>query len=412
MHATLTHRAGAGPGSSATSWHEARDRAHRAATPLPAELIAIGDAAGRTLAEPVHAAVSLPACDNSAMDGWAVRGDAPWLVVGRVLAGSGAATGLQDGQAVEIATGAPVPAGARRVIRYEAGELLGDLLHAVDEERSHIRRAGEHVLAGQEVLAGGELLRPAALGLAASVGIDTVAVRRRPTVRVLVTGNEVIPAGVPEAGLVRDAIGPVVQALVPAWGGVGESLPLRAAARGSGPSGRWVPDAPGTLARAVEDSLSTVDVTVVCGATSVGPADHLHAILRDLGAFLHVDGVDCRPGHPQLLAQVGVHWIVGLPGNPYAALVAAHTILGPLMAGLAGQRLPDLPRASLTATVPHDDRHTRVVPVRWQGSRVRVLDGVRPGYLGAAAHADALAVIPPGAQPDPLVELLSVPMGT
>ncbi len=399
MHATLIHRAGAGPGSTATSWHEARERAHRAAIPVPAELIAIGDAAGRTLAEPVHAAVSLPACDNSAMDGWAVRGDAPWLVVGRVLAGSGAATALQDGQAVEIATGATVPAGAQRVVRYEAGELLGGLLHAVDEERSHIRRAGEHVLAGQEVLAAGELLRPAALGLAASVGTDTVAVRRRPTVRVLVTGNEVIPEGVPETGMVRDAIGPVVQALVPAWGGVGDGE-------------RWVPDAPGTLARAIEDSVSTVDVAVVCGATSVGPADHLHAILRDLGAFLHVDGVECRPGHPQLLAQVGSHWIVGLPGNPYAALVAAHTILGPLLAGLAGRPLPDLPRAALTATVPYDDRHTRVVPVQWQGCGVRVLDGVRPGYLGAAAHADALAVIPPGRQPDPLVELLSVPMGT
>src|SRR5690606_34240067 len=130
----------------------------------------------------------------------------------------------------------------------------------------------------------------------------------------------------------------------------------------------------------------------------------------DLGAAVHIDGVACRPGHPQVLAQAGARWIVGLPGNPFAALVAAATIVWPLLAGLAGQALPPLPRAALSGDVPADQHHTRLLPVRWEGHEVRVIGSARPhtqsaparpsgeriatqsGYLGAAAHADALAV--------------------
>jgi molybdopterin molybdotransferase len=376
-----------------TAWHEARERAHRLADPLPAERVALAGAMGRTLAAPVLAAVALPGFDNAAMDGYAVRGCGPWRVVGRVLAGQPVAAPLLDGEAVEIATGALVPSGADRVVRYETAHCADGLVEALVEGRTHIRRAGEYVSMGQEVLAAGTVLRPASLGMAASVGTDTVVVRRRARLRILVTGDEITASGVPCPGEVRDAIGPTLAALLPAWGADLQVI-------------RAVEDSQAALRRAVVRAASIVDVVMVCGSSSVGPADHLHRLMDELGARVEIDGVACRPGHPQLLARLGTTWVIGLPGNPYAALVAACTIGQPLLAGLAGQRLPRLPRARLVGDVPGDEENTRVVPVRWDGERAWLIENSRPGYLGPAAVADALAVVVPGSPPNPMVEIL------
>lgn len=378
------------------AWHEARALAHRVAVPLQVEDVALADAAGRTLAYPVVARAALPGFDNSAMDGYAVRGSGPWRLKGRILAGQAPPIALQDGQAAEVATGAPVPAGSSHVIPYEEAHRAGDLVSAHSPGRSHIRRAGEYIRIGQEVLAAGSLLRPAALGLAASVGIDTVSVRRRARVRLLVTGDEVVASGVPRYGRVRDAIGPAMAALLPAWGADVESVTP-------------VPDTANALADVVGASVSTADLTVVCGASSVGPADHLHDVVRDLGGCLHIDGVACRPGHPQLLARARSGWIVGLPGNPYAAFVAACTIVAPLLAGLAGSGLAALPRAALAGDVPHRRHHTSLVPVRRCGDGVELIKGAHSGHLGAVAEAEALAVIPPGTHGDAAVELIILP---
>jgi molybdopterin molybdotransferase len=121
-----------------------------------------------------------------------------------------------------------------------------------------------------------------------------------------------------------------------------------------------------------------------------------------------VDGVACRPGHPQLLAGHGRRWVVGLPGNPYAALVAAYTLLQPLVAGLTGRPLPVLPRATVTGPTRPSPGRTRLVPVRRDHDGTVVVPGDRPGYLGAAATADALAVIEPDwtpTTPTPLIPL-------
>lgn len=417
MTATISDGPSIGRRSTLMSWPDARALAHRLADPLPAETVPLSRASGRTLATPVRAVLPVPAFDNAAMDGYAVRGPGPWRVVGRVLAGHPMPTPLSEGQAVEIATGAPLPPSAERVLRYEDSHRDADVVHDVaNEQRTHVRRAGEYIRPGQEVLAAGEVLRPAALGLVASVGIDTVTVRRAARVRLLITGDEVVAAGTPAPGQVRDAIGPTLGALLPAWGAELDSV-------------QYVPDMPADLARAVTTSLSAVDITVVVGACSVGPADHLHRVLRDLDAVIHIDGVACRPGHPQVLAQVGAQWIVGLPGNPFAALVAATTIVWPLLAGLAGQALPRLPRAIVAGGAPVTGPYTRLLPVWWDADRVRVIAQARPSaagtpsqpgaegvaaqssYLGAAARADALAVLTPDSRPDEPVPLVPLPTG-
>ncbi|MFG2053211.1 molybdopterin molybdotransferase MoeA [Micromonospora sp. NPDC048930] len=367
-----------------TGWAEARRLAHDLPSPLPAEEVPLASAAGRALAAPLRAEVPSPGFDNAAMDGYAVRGPGPWRVVARVLAGhTHVPPPLAAQTAVEVATGAPVPEGTERVVPYETAERRGDTVWAPPGDRPHVRRRGEYARRGQELLPAGSAITAPALGLAASVGLDTLTVRARPRVRMVVSGNELVAAGPPRWGQVRDAIGPMLPPLLTSW-------------RAELLDSRMVGDEPDWFAAAVADSTSDADVTIVCGASSVGPADGLHDALHDLRATVHIDGVACRPGHPQVLAQVGQKWIVGLPGNPYAALVAALTLVEPLLAGLTGLPLTELETGTLVGAPPADERHTRILPVRRSAQVLHVVEGGQSGQLSGAAGADAFAVVPTG----------------
>ncbi|MEC3980476.1 molybdopterin molybdotransferase MoeA [Amycolatopsis sp. H20-H5] len=364
------------------SWHEAREAARVTAKPLDPVELALDRALGTVLANPVLALTALPSFDNSAMDGFAVAGHGPWTVLGRVHAGGEPfPEALRPGQAVEIATGAPVPLGADTVLPVEHAERARDRVTGQVTPGRHIRRAGEDCPCGVELIPSGRPVTPALLGLAASVGYDTLVVHRRPRVAVLVTGDELVSAGPPPPGRVRDAIGPLLPGLVSAAGG--ELV-----------ASRQLPDQRPALA----DSLSTMDaeVLVVCGATSKGPADHLRGALRDLDADLVIASVACRPGHPQLLAVLpDGRCVVGLPGNPFAALAAVVTLLAPLVSGFGGHAPPPVTTARLTGDVTAHPRDTRLIPVLRAGDEAVPAGHDRPGTLWGAALADALAVVPP-----------------
>ena len=378
----------------AVPWLEAAGIAARAGTPLPPETVPLAEAPGRTLAAAVHAPTDLPGSDTAAMDGYAVAGPGPWTVAGRVLAGGTPWPGtLGPGQAAEIMTGAVVPAGTVAVVPYEHtatgqdGTVSGPI-----GGRAHVRRAGEDARSGDELLPAGRLVTPAVAGLLAQAGADLVRVHARPRVRLLVTGDEVIPAGVPAPGLVRDVFGPMAPTLVTAAGGVLHDR-------------RLLRDDPGLLAEAL--AAPDADVVAVSGSSSAGRADHLRTVLDRCGARALVDQVACRPGHPQVLAALpDGRWLVGLPGNPFAGLVAAVTLLQPLLRGLAGLA----PARPWRLPVHGDARPapgiTRLVPVTLEGDRAVVVPGARPASLSGAALADALAVLEedwsPGAPADVL----------
>jgi len=362
-----------------TGWAEARQVARDAAEPLEAITVTLREALGLAIAEHLPALVPLPLCDTSAMDGYAVRGEGPWTIVGSRLAGPCTAAAIEPGRAYEIATGAPVPVGTEAVLPIEMSSVDGNELSGTPMAKTHIRRRGEDVPRGRRVLQAGAVVTPAVLGLAASVGYDTLDVHRRPRVRVVVSGDELLRAGLPTFGQVRDAIGPLLPGLIANAGG--ELVDTQ-----------FVADRAGALSEAL--ACDDVDVVAVCGSTSVGPADHLRPVLDSHKADILVDGVACRPGHPQLLAALpdGRH-VVGLPGNPFAALAAGHTLLAPLLHRLAGRS----PRAPLTgrlrATIVAPE--TRLVPaVRTDGALVPV-GRDRAGNLWGAAMADVLAVVPP-----------------
>ena len=384
-------------------WPEARRRAYAAARRLaPADLLLV-DAEGTTLAAPLRARTPLPGFDCAAMDGYAV-GDAagPWTVVGRALAGpAGAREPLGPGFALEIATGAVVPSGTVAVLPYEYATRDGDRVRGDAIAGRHVRRTGEDVPVGADLVPAGSPVTPAVVGLAAAVGLDTLPVRPRPAVALLVTGDELVGTGESAAGLVRDALGPAL----PGW--------VRGLGGRPAPAVR-VPDSePEDVAKAVARAAG--DVVVTSGGAGGGPKDLIVPALRRLDAELVVDRVDCRPGGPQRLAVLpGGRPVVVLPGYPYAALVGVLTVLGPLLAGLAGRPLPDPPTARLAGGAPSMGSRpgqpttapTRILPVRRRpDGSVESVGLDRPGSLWGAALADAFAVVPPDWQDEPVAVL-------
>lgn len=379
---------------------EARRRAWAAAGAVAAVEVALAEAGGGTLAVPLRAVTAVPGFDCSAMDGYAVGSlTGPWRLVGQVLAGpERAREPLRPGTAVEIATGAAIPAGTVAVVPYEQADRAGDRLDGPAHPDRHVRRTGEDVPLEVDLLPAGTIVTPTVLGLAAEVGLDRLPVRR-PTVAALLTGDELVHAGGSGAGLVRDSVGPALPGWVRGLGG--SPLPARP-----------VPDTDAdTVARAI--AAAGAHVVLTSGGAGGGPKDLVAAALRQLGAELVVDGLDCRPGGPARLAALpDGRWVVALPGYPYAALVAVLTLLGPLLAGLAGRPLPDLRTARFLEPAEPGPRRatTRVVPVREQGDgTVEAVGRDRPGNLWGAADADHLAVVPPDRPPGGTVRLLTLP---
>ncbi|MEU9855221.1 molybdopterin molybdotransferase MoeA [Streptomyces sp. NPDC047974] len=410
----------------ATPWPEARVLAARAgnaartAVARPAVRVPLAQALGRTLAEPLRALTDLPSFDSSAMDGWAVAGPGPgpWAVRDEaVLAGHAGAAALAPGQAVRIATGARVPAGATAVIRTEHsrtepsrtepgadGTLLLYPLRSVVTGQD-IRPRGQECRAGDALLPAGAPVGPAVLGLAAAAGYDELAVVPRPRVEVLVLGDELLTSGLPHEGLIRDALGPMLGPWLAALGA--EVLATRR-----------IGDDADALYTAV--TTSAADLVVTTGGTAAGPVDHVHPVLDKAGATLLVDGVKVRPGHPMLLARLdaGRH-LVGLPGNPLAAVSGLLTLAAPLLDALAAP--PDAPpaagpgasRAPLHEPVQGHPYDTRLVPVVHRDGVVVPLRYNGPAMLRGIAAADAMAVVPPGgAEPGQRLELLALPWPT
>ncbi|WP_371661207.1 molybdopterin molybdotransferase MoeA [Streptomyces sp. NBC_00280] len=401
---------GAGPAPAperprATPWPQARAIAERAARRVPRTASApvsvpLDAALGLVLAAPLAALTDLPSFDTSAMDGWAVAGPGPWDVrEAGVLAGHAQPEPLTDGDAVRIATGARIPYDTSAVLRSEHGRTDDKgRLHAI-REMSHgqdIRPRGQECRSGDQLLPTGTFVTPAVLGLAAAAGYDTLAVIPRPRAEVLVLGDELLTEGLPHDGLIRDALGP----MLPPW--------LRSLGADVIAVRRLGDDAEALYA-ALKNSPAEIVVTT--GGTAAGPVDHVHPTLLRLGAELLVNGVQVRPGHPMLLARLKDNQhLVGLPGNPLAAVSGLLTLAEPLVRTLAGRAAPEpytLPLKDEVHGHPHD---TRLVPVVLRGDRAVPLHYNGPAMLRGIAAAEALAVVPPGgARAGQELELLDLP---
>lgn len=318
------------------SFDEAYAIIANAVQPLGLERIALTDATGRILAEPVVAAFESPRANVSMMDGYAVRDDdarvdATFDVIGTSAAGSSFAGPVGAGQAVRIFTGAAVPEGADRVAIQENVALDGDRVTIVEAlgAASFVRAQGSDFAEGDVVVAAGSRLTPGALVAAAGAGAGIVEVARQPRVVTIATGDELRPVGSPidHPDHIIDSIAPGLHAMLGAMGAeiLGHQLlgdDLRA------------------LEAAAADTVARADLIVVTGGASVGARDHAKAMFAPLGMELLFSKVAIKPGKPVWLGRVGDTLVMGLPGNPGSALVTARLLLAPLVAALLGQQKP------------------------------------------------------------------------
>ncbi|MCH7229388.1 molybdopterin molybdotransferase MoeA [Glycomyces sp. L485] len=367
------------------SWAEARETAWRAGYEArgAAEVLPFDAAAGSGLAAPLTAASDLPAFPTSAVDAWAVAGEGPWRITGaEVLAGSVPAP-MGPGEAVKIATGAQVPAGTEGLIRIENAEVSGGAV--TGSPAREWREPGEEAKAGEELLPGGARITPPVIGLAAAAGHSALPAHPRPQARIVVFGDELLTGGVSREGRVRDSLGPMIPHMLDAAG-------ARFTVGAIGP----VADTLDEHVAALRVSTADADLTCTTGGTMVGPVDHLHASLKEIGASYVVNTVSVRPGFPMLLARTDEgRFIAGLPGNPQSAVIAVVTLVAPLLAGLRGLPLPELGLVTLAEHVPGRGEATHLALVDRGGNRL--------GHHGSAmlrglASAAGFAVVAPGSE--------------
>jgi molybdopterin molybdotransferase len=383
---------------------------------LEPERVPLLEARGRVLTETVVADRDIPPLSNSAMDGYAVCGsdveqaDFPvrLRVVGEVAAGYVSTAQVTSGTAMRIMTGAPVPDGADTVVRFEDTRQDGDWVEVLTPYTtgSNVRPAGEDVRAGQVVLEPGMLLRPQEIGMLAAVGWVEVEVVRRPRVAILATGDEIVPPDQPPGpGQIRDANSYTVAAQVQAFGGVPIIL---GAAR----------DQETLVRQGMRDALDQrVDFIITSGGVSVGDFDLVKQVLAAEGE-MHFWSLDMQPGRPLAFGVVDGVPLMGLPGNPVAAMLSTELFGRPAILKMQG--ITDWSRPTVRARLgqpvaPKNSRrhYLRVRLHRTDAGYEATLTGDQgSGILNSLVEADGLAVIPEEAEPLPAgaeVEALLLP---
>lgn len=325
------------------------------------ETVALIEADGRVLAADLVAPIDLPPFDNSAVDGYAVAhaalvaaGPTELPVAGRIAAGHGAGHAAAAGTVVRIFTGAPMPAGCDTVFMQEDVTLLDDgrvRLPAGLKPGANLRPRGEDVARGTAVLEAGRRLDPRGIALLAALGVERIAVRRRPRVAVFSTGDEIREPGT--------TLGPA--ALYDS-----NRFSLMAMLRRAGCEVTDLGILPDDLA-ATADHLGRAaaahDLIVTSGGVSTGEEDHVKAAVEARGA-LHFWRLAIKPGRPVAMGTIGGAAFVGLPGNPVAVFVTWAHVLRPIVAALAGARVAPLVRQTVVADFAHRKKAGRREYVR------------------------------------------------
>ena len=382
---------------------EASERILAGIEALGIERVALPDALARVLASPVTSPVTIPAWDNSAMDGYAVRSEdvggasderpVTLDVLETVAAGAFPSRPVAAGTAIRIMTGAPLPEGADSVVRVEdtdGGDERVIITNARDVHRN-IRRRGEDIESGTTVLRRGTPIGAAQIGLLASVGAASVDVHRRPRVAFLATGDEVVDLDrfgeALEGRKIITSNSYTLHAMIRAAGGVPINLGI---AR----------DDPSEL-RARIESAAGCDLLITSAGISAGKYDYIRDVLGDLGVKLDVWKVRMRPGAPLGFGRLGTMPWIGLPGNPVSTMVTFELFVRPMLRKMLGhERIFRKPvSVTLEETVKTGAPLTHflraVVSVREDGALTARLTGAQgSGILTSMALANALLIVP------------------
>ena len=376
------------------------------------ERVATRAALGRVLAQDIVPAINVPAHDNSAMDGYAVRaadlkagGDTALKEIGTALAGRAFHGALGAGECVRIMTGAVMPAGAdavviQEVVRSENGRLV---VPAGQQAGQNVRYAGEDLKAGAPVLRAGHPVRPADLGLLASLGMAEVDVRRRVRVAFFSTGDELASIGAPlSEGQVYDSNRYTLYGMLARLGV--EILDMGV-----------VRDDPAALEAAFAGAAANADVVVTSGGVSVGEADFVRRLMNQLGEVLFWK-IAMRPGRPMAFGRIGNAFLFGLPGNPVAVMITFYQFVRDALLHMSGRSddyaLPLLRVAAAEPLrkVPGRTEFQRAVLARGASGEysVRVTGGQGSGVLRSMSEANCLIVLEHGRGSVAAGEMVSV----
>jgi molybdopterin molybdotransferase len=361
---------------------------------LPAEPVALLECIGRVLAEDVKAEVAVPGFARAAMDGYAVRGEATFgasayepialTVRGEALPGKPYPDEVAAGDAVRVMTGAPVPAGADAVVRAEVcSEADGRV--AVSEPVApgkNVGAIGEDIRVGDAVLHSGRRLRPQDAGLLASIGVARPLCVRRPRVRLVVTGDELLPAGTrPSGARIVDSNSVVLRGLLARDGA--ECLPFEI-----------LPDDPEVIRAAL--ARGDADILLVSGGSSVGTEDHAPRLVAELGS-LDFHGVSMRPSSPAGVGRVGDALVFLLPGNPVSCLCAYEFFAGPSVRALGGRNRAwphRRVRLRLRRKISSEVGRTDYVRVAIEAGEVEPISTAGASILSSTVRAAGCVVIP------------------
>lgn len=363
---------------------------------------ALDEAVGRVLAEDVLSPIDVPAHDNSAMDGYALRGselkaDGPTVLhrIATVYAGSPFSDDVHAGQCVRIMTGAVMPAGLDTVVPLELSRAEGDritIAPGVIRVGEHRRRRGEDLARGKPALRAGRVLRPSDIGLVASLGFERVKVYRRLRVAVFSTGDEVIAPGQPlPPGCIYDSNRFALTAAL-------QRLQMEVIDLG------LVRDDRDALQAALNEAVARADVVLTSGGVSAGDADYTRDVLARMGSVAFWK-VAMRPGRPFAFGTLRgpdgrESWLFGLPGNPVASLVTFYTFAREALLQLAGadaQPMPVLQARSAEAIRKRPGRtefQRGIVERNGNGDwQVRLTGSQGAGVLRSMSEANALVVL-------------------
>ncbi len=370
---------------------EALDRVLALGAPLGSEEVPLGAAAGRVLARPVAASRAQPPFAASAMDGYAVRATdaapgAVLRVVGEAAAGHGHAGHVAEGEALRIFTGAPVPAGADRVVIQEDVTREGDRITLGEtlDKGFHVRPLGGDFQVG-DTLAAPRRLRPADLALLAAMNIARVPVTRKPVVALIATGDElVMPGEAPRADQIIASNSFGLQAMIEAEGAEARLLPI---ARDT--------------AASLEACLALAegaDLVVTIGGASVGDHDLVGAVAGAMGLDRAFYKIAMRPGKPLMAGHLAGAAMLGLPGNPVSSMVCGHIFMLPLIRRMLGLRAVAAPEetARLAAPLPKNGPREHYMRGTRSAAGVVGFENQDSSLLTVLSQADVLIRRPVG----------------
>jgi molybdopterin molybdotransferase len=373
------------------------------------ERVSVRNALGRVLAEDIVPKINVPAHDNSAMDGYAVRFSdlekQPLKEVGAALAGKPFHGKLGAGECVRIMTGAVMPAGADTVVIQEVVKKEGDrvTIPAGQKKAQNVRYAGEDLKVGTPVLRSGKLLTPADIGLIASLGIGEVRVKRRLRVAFFATGDELASIGAPlKEGEVYDSNRYTLHGMLARLGVEIVDLGV-------------VRDDPAALENAFRHAAENADVVITTGGVSVGEADFVKQLMARLGEVLFWK-IAMRPGRPMAFGKIGNAVLFGLPGNPVAVMVTFYQFVRDALIHLSGRTDEPLPLLKAVAAenlrkVPGRTEYQRGILFRDQDQwKVRTTGQQGSGVLRSMSEANCFIVIEHQRAAVKVGELVSVQM--